>query len=92
MDVIRMEVLHCCPGCTIEEGVDYNGNDIAGQSNIAVTDQHDCARRCLTEDTCNFWTFKPSGNRCWLKTSYSGRQTGSFNSGSKGCGGKSGVR
>ena len=91
MDVIRLEVLLSCTGCTIEEGVDFRGHEIPGMNNIAVTDQDDCARRCFTEDGCNFWSFQSSGNHCWLRTSDSGRQANqAVNSGSKGCGGQSG--
>ena len=85
-------MLNCCPGCTIEEGVDYLGNDIHVKENFPVSDQHDCARQCLTFDACNFWTFRPSNTRCWLKTSDSGHHNANqaYNSGSKGCGGESG--
>jgi hypothetical protein len=87
MDVNRMDE-RFFTGCIFEEGVDYSGNTIHGMANIPVTDQHDCSHLCAAENSCNFWTFQPSDNCCWLKTSDSGKQAyQDLNSGSKACGG-----
>ena len=46
-------------------GVDFNGNDI---QDVVSNNPSDCQEACSTETTCNVWTFSPSEQKCWLKT------------------------
>ena len=75
------------PGCVIEKGVKYSGNNLSSKRGI---NQETCALLCFKKPTCYHWTHNPTyqGGKCWLKTSSSGRMkstTGST-SGQKACG------
>ena len=54
------------PGCIIELGVKYSGNNLISKTGIS---QDACATLCLTETKCTHWTYNPTRVKCWLKTS-----------------------
>lgn len=70
--------------CTTEENIDYNGNDIL---NTKADDSQLCAKHCLDNQKCSFWTYRPSTRDCWLKHSKAGRMKHMDRiSGNKACG------
>ena len=82
----------CCPlhpGCVIERGVKYSGNNLSNKKGIS---QRTCALLCFRTSSCTHWTYnkKFQGGKCWLKSSNKGRtrSTKGSNSGQKSCGAK----
>jgi len=70
-----------CP----EGGIAYPGNDIMGRKITESWKQ--CSGLCRTHDACRFWTFTPSKNWCYLKSSdKGGREMANKISGSRTCG------
>ena len=57
-------------GSCFEHNTDYSGNDVANKGSIS--DENDCQKECQNYDGCNYWTFDPSNQMCWMKGSYSG--------------------
>ena len=37
-----------------------------------TSDESDCQKECQNYDGCNYWTYDPSNQMCWMKASYSG--------------------
>ena len=65
--------------------MDYRGYDIGARTTVA--NQEACAKLSFSIDGSLFWTFQPSTNFCWLKTSNSGRVAmENIVSGNKECG------
>lgn len=74
-------------GCLRESGIYYNGDNIAGMAAIPVYDEEQCRVQCYEEPSCNYWSYKPSENKCWLKTGKSDPLSiADFISGEKACG------
>ena len=77
------------PGCVIERGVKYSGNNLSNKKGIS---QRTCALLCFRTSSCTHWTYngKFQGGKCWLKSSNKGRvrSTKGSNSGQKSCGAK----
>ena len=47
------------------------GNDIEDQMKFSVVE---CQRWCEQSINCSFFTFNPTVNHCWIKSSDDGRQ------------------
>jgi len=79
-------------GCTVEWGIDYDGNSISGHRGYAVKDMEQCMDDCAALEQCNVWTYHPRSSSCWLKTSSSGRKAADYAiSGAKMCGDGTGT-
>merc|ERR1711962_31317 len=73
------------PGCSIERGVEYDEDNIAGKTKISVSSHKDCAKLCFEESRCNYWSY--SQDLCWLKTAKNNVQNNrAYISGQKACG------
>jgi len=73
------------PGCSIERGVEYDEDNIAGKTKISVSSHKDCAKLCYEDSRCNYWSL--SQNLCWLKTAKNNVQNNrAYISGQKACG------
>jgi len=71
-------------GCHVEHNIAYYHNTV---TILWRRRQQACANSCARHRRCHFWTFKQIWNRCWIKTSNSGRGHGhGFVSGNKACG------
>ena len=78
-----------CPGCHVEWGIDYNGNDIPGQGELPVKDVNHCIDLCAALEKCTVWTYSTSKSWCYLKTSSKNRMVNAGAvSGTKMCKGK----
>ncbi|RLN32293.1 hypothetical protein BBO99_00008384 [Phytophthora kernoviae] len=54
------------PSCSLKDGVDYQGNDIA---NVKSTNAEGCCSICSTWAGCNAFTWSNfNGGTCWLKS------------------------
>ncbi|EGZ22881.1 hypothetical protein PHYSODRAFT_554513 [Phytophthora sojae] len=54
------------PGCTLNDGVDYQDNDIA---NVGASNAGACCSICSTWPGCNAFTWSNyNGGTCWLKS------------------------
>ena len=72
-------------GCTIEEDIDYHGNDI---NDKVVGSSQACADFCASTTDGKYWTWNRGDKRCFVKTSKSGRTNKAMTvSGNRGCGG-----
>jgi len=70
--------------CHVEHNIAYYYNTV---TILWRRRQQACADSCGRHRRCHFWTFKQNWNRCWIKTSKSGRGHGDgFVSGNKACG------
>ena len=58
-------------GC-FDNGKDYIGNDI---QMIQMPNETRCQETCQENIECNFFTFKPSNQNCWLKHAKSNPNT-----------------
>ena len=69
------------------DGIDFVGNDI--QDNVSDS-ASDCQEACYNEPQCNVWTFSPSRQKCWLKTTFGNdiKRNDDRKSGPKPCDGK----
>eukprot|EP01135_Chromosphaera_perkinsii_P001130 Nk52_evm80s158 gene=Nk52_evmTU80s158 len=57
--------------CSIEQDVDYSGNDIGHEQS---TDHTGCCGKCASKSGCNAWSWSSyNGGTCWFKSSGSGR-------------------
>ena len=62
---------------------DYYGNDV--DTKDAETWSY-CGELCEAEPNCSYWSYDPTGKKCWLKDSNNGdRGDGRRISGSRGC-------
>ena len=82
----KIIVLVPCP----EKGYVYSGNPIQSLTPDVwgITTWQECSLICKeSTEGCLFWTWKPSVQTCYLKTSKAGRKVNTdFMSGSAGCG------
>ena len=81
---IKVKGLFPSSGCIIEEGIDYEGNDLLEKP---VESQKACSDLCASTGGGLFWTWTPSGV-CHVKKSDSGRKAEGpgFVSGNHQCG------
>ena len=56
--------------CQFDQDYDYYQ---PGNPSVPATSKEECCRQCTARATCNFFTFVPSQNTCWLKASNAGR-------------------
>ena len=58
----------------IEEKTVYWGHDIKGAGNVKVKNQQACASLAATKEGALFWTYRPSDNKCFIKSSKKGKR------------------
>ena len=67
----------------LESNVDYNGNDITAATSTATVAQ--CQDKCRQLSNCQFFTYLPSAQSCYLKTIKNYQQRTDYVSGPKCC-------
>ena len=65
-------VLHASDDCYLE-GYNLVGNAVVGHTGVTSTSAQDCQVKCQTVASCLFFTFDLYNEKCYLKTSDSGK-------------------
>jgi len=57
----------CGAACVVEEKIDYPKGDIDGKQRLDAKDDDTCSKMCFDEPRCNYWSYSPKFEICWLK-------------------------
>ena len=69
---LRLSIYFFLESC-FETDTDFYGYDIVNK--YGINDQKECQEYCQNNTLCDFWTYRPSDTRCYLKTADLGRKS-----------------